>query len=120
MKTKILFLLLLTSLGTFAQNGLSEKETNNINTLINSTIQVNADTIKSNDLNKANAIIFQDALDALFPLDYFDYKVKTNYQKDNIWLFVRSESFSKKKGFKIFTNANDKVIGINAEQKLNN
>ena len=52
MKTKILFLLLLTSLGTYAQDGLSEKETNNINTLINSTIQVNADAIKSNDINK--------------------------------------------------------------------
>lgn len=52
MKTKILFLLLLTSLGTYAQDGLSEKEISNINTLINSSIQIDADAIKSNDLNK--------------------------------------------------------------------
>ena len=52
MKTKILLLLLLTSLGTYAQNELSEKEITNINTLINSSVQVDADAIKSNELNK--------------------------------------------------------------------
>jgi len=44
---------------------------------------------------------FQNALDALYPLDYFDNKVKTNYQKDNNWFFVRSDSFGEKKGFVI-------------------
>jgi len=52
MKTKILFMLLLTSLGTYAQNELSEKEITNINTLINSSVQVDADAIISNDLSK--------------------------------------------------------------------
>ncbi len=52
MKTKILSLLLLISLGTYAQNELSEKEITKINTLINSSVQIDADAIKSNDLNK--------------------------------------------------------------------
>jgi len=48
-------------------------------------------------INEANAMTFQNALDALYPLDYFDNKVKTNYQKDNNWFFVRSDSFGEKK-----------------------
>jgi len=52
MKKIILSLLLLISLGAYAQNELSEKEITNINTLINSSVQIDADAIKSNDLNK--------------------------------------------------------------------
>ena len=69
-------------------------------------------------INEANAIIFQDALDALYPLDYFDNKAKTNYQKDNRWFFVRSESFGEKKGFIIFSNANGKIIGVKADAEI--
>ena len=69
-------------------------------------------------INKANAVIFQDALDALYPLDYFDNKAKTNYQKDNSWFFVRSDSFGEKKGFIIFINANGKVIGLKADAEI--
>ncbi len=52
MKTIILSLLLLISLSTYAQNELSEKEIIKINTLINSSVQIDADAIKSNDINK--------------------------------------------------------------------
>ena len=69
-------------------------------------------------LNEVNAIIFQDALDTLFPLDYFDNKAKTNYQKDNSWFFVRSDSFGEKKGFIIFTNANGIIIGLKADAEI--
>ena len=69
-------------------------------------------------LNEENAIIFQDALDVLYPLDYFDKKVKTNYKKDNQWVFVRSESFGEKKGFVLFINGSSKIIGLKADVEI--
>jgi hypothetical protein len=69
-------------------------------------------------LNEENAIIFQDALDVLYPLDYFDKKAKMNYKKDNQWIFVRSESFGEKKGFVLFMNGSSKIIGLKADVEI--
>ena len=69
-------------------------------------------------INEANALLFQDALDVLYPLDYFDKKAKANYKKDNKWIFVRSDSFGEKKGFVLFLNGSGKIIGLRADTEI--
>ena len=69
-------------------------------------------------LNEVNALIFQEALDVLYPPDFFDKKKKTNYKKGNQWIFVRSESFGEKKGFVLFMNGSGKIIGLKADMEI--
>jgi hypothetical protein len=69
-------------------------------------------------INEANALLFQEALDVLYPLDYFDKKAKTNYKKDNKWIFVRSDSFGEKKGFVLFMNGSGKITGLKADTEI--
>ena len=70
-------------------------------------------------LKKKSALLFQDALDVIIPLGYFDKKHKKYYKKGNSWYFVRGKSFGKEKGIVVKVNrrGNIKKISKIGEKK---
>ncbi|MBI9071638.1 MAG: hypothetical protein JEY94_08560 [Melioribacteraceae bacterium] len=67
--------------------------------------------------NNEDAILFQDALNMLYPPGTFEKKHISFYKNNNEWFFVRNISFDKKEGFIVSTDSNKKITEI--KYKLN-
>jgi len=62
-------------------------------------------TLKTED----DARLFQYVLDDLTPVSSFDIELKTFYQKDNMWFFVREKRFDDLKGYILVVDDKNKV-----------
>lgn len=69
--------------------------------------------------NEQKAATFQDALNALYPPGTFDKKHIEYYKKDNVWYFIRGESFSMKRGFAVNVDANGQIQTIEEKSEIN-
>ncbi len=69
-------------------------------------------------LDEQSAVVFQDALDVLFPMGHFAQKHKMFYGENEKWIFVRDESFGAKVGIIVDVDDGGKVIRIGAEQAI--
>jgi hypothetical protein len=94
-------------------------ENNKYEVLMNKAMLTNLVAPEFKIENEQNAIVFQDALNALYPPGTFDIKHIQCYKKDNSWCFVRGESFGDKKGFVVRLNANNAIEKIEYSEKIN-
>ena len=62
-------------------------------------------TLKTED----DARLFQYVLDDLTPVSSFDIELKTFYQKENMWFFVREKTFDDLKGYILVVDDNNKI-----------
>lgn len=60
-----------------------------------------------------NALFFEKALDALYPLNVFDEKKKEHFLKDGKWYFVREESFDVKRAICVELDDKGRIVKIN-------
>jgi len=63
-------------------------------------------------LGKKTALKFQEALDVIFPLGYWDKKKEEYFEKNGEWFFVRGESFSKKKAVVVKVDKKGEITSI--------
>ncbi|MCU4155605.1 hypothetical protein J1N10_06425 [Carboxylicivirga sp. A043] len=68
--------------------------------------------------NEQDAILFQDALNTLYPPGTFAQKHIQCIQQEGQWLFVRDESFGDKKGYIVSLNADSHIMNIEKANKL--
>ncbi len=69
-------------------------------------------------LNEKSALLFQDALDVLFPVGHFAEKHKAFYKNDDHWVFVRDESFGELTGIIVKVDGDGKVVTVGPDEKL--
>jgi hypothetical protein len=63
--------------------------------------------------NESDAIIFESALDAIYPVDWtVDAEDRKHLQRDGKWLFLRGDFFGSKKGFVITLDQNSGISRI--------
>jgi len=60
----------------------------------------------------ADSLLFEEALDVLYPLGGFDKKKKERYKIGNDWYFIRGTFFSNKKGFIVSVNEKGNITKI--------
>lgn len=65
-----------------------------------------------------DALVFQDALNALYPPGTFAKKHIQCYKNANQWMFIRDESFGKKEGFIVEVNESGEVLGVNYSKEI--
>jgi hypothetical protein len=69
-------------------------------------------------VNEQDAILFQDALNALYPPDTFAQKHIQCIQQQERWFFVRDESFGDKKGYIVLLRDDNKIKSIKKSNAL--
>jgi hypothetical protein len=62
--------------------------------------------------NEGDVIIFETAMDKLYPLTEENKEYKEHLKTGNKWYFIRGEFFGAKSGFKVTINKESKITGI--------
>jgi len=61
---------------------------------------------------EADALIFEKALDAIYPLGVFAEKGKEHFKKNDKWYFVRDDSFDEKEAICVEVNADGTILKV--------
>jgi hypothetical protein len=67
--------------------------------------------------SEKDAVIFETALDKLYPVQEDEKELKEHLKTGNIWYFIRSDFFEDKSGYKVTINKDSKVTGIVYDMK---
>ncbi len=62
--------------------------------------------------NEGDAALFEDALDALYPVNWSDESDKKRFQQDGTWYFIRGDFFGSKKGFIVPVSSSGQILEI--------
>jgi hypothetical protein len=97
--------------GTYSCRKLISINEGVIKEIIDSSIVI---LVKENFLlkNEEDVIIFETALDKLYPLQEEDKEYKEHLKSGNNWYFIRGEFFGAKSGYKVTINQDSKITGI--------
>lgn len=68
--------------------------------------------------SKDDALVFEKALDELYPMSTFEQKHKAIHQKERAWTFVRGKFFKDKSGLVVTTDESGKITEIRNVLKL--
>jgi hypothetical protein len=67
--------------------------------------------------SEKDIIIFESALDKLYPVSDYSKKHKMHMKSGNIWYFIRGDFFGTKHGFKVSIDQTSKITGIDYDDE---